>query len=426
MLRKDIIEMSVHELKRLKVIQEVIGRHITQKTAAEIMGLSERQIRRVIKAVREEGDRGVIHKGRGKQSNRKLSEKVRQKVIKLCGKKYEGFGPTLASEKLDEIEGIEISKESVRKWLIEAGLWKRRRKVRGHKQWRVRKECYGQMVQMDGSHHDWLEDRGPELVLMGYIDDATNNVFGRFYDYEGTFPAMDSFKRYAGIYGLPHSMYMDRHTTYKSNSKLTEQEILEGIDKPMSQFERAMKELGVKVIHAYSPQAKGRVERLFGVLQDRLIKEMRIKGIRTKEEANSFLDEYLPVYNDKFAVKAAYDTNMHMEAPKAVDMNRTLSIRTERTVKNDNTIALKGTLFLIEETIRVKRVVVEERLDGSLHVISNGRSLKYREITERPKKISTIDRRTRNKPPVPAKDHPWRRWQDCNSNTKRGDAVVNV
>ncbi len=280
MAGKDIIKMSIKELKRLKIIQEAIDRHITQKTASSIIGITERQIRRITKAVRDEGEKGIIHKSRGMASNRRIPDKIRSKVLMLYKKKYPDFGPTLACEKFSEIDDINISTESLRKWLIEAGIWKRRRKRTRHRQWRQRKECFGQMVQMDGSHHDWLEGRGPELVLMGYIDDATSNTFARFYDYEGTIPALDSFKRYIKKYGIPQSVYLDRHTTYKSTKKFTGEEELEGLARAKSQFERALSELGVEVIHAYSPQAKGRIERLFGVLQDRLIKEMRLRGIR--------------------------------------------------------------------------------------------------------------------------------------------------
>jgi len=269
------------------------------------------------------------------------------------------------------------------------------------------------MVQMDGSHHDWLEGRGPTLVLMGYIDDATNRTYGRFYDYEGTLPAMDSFKGYVRKYGLPMSVYLDRHTTYKSSKKLNEWDEVEGIES-LSQFERALKELDVEVIHALSPQAKGRIERLFGVLQDRLVKEMRLAGITTKEQANAFLKEYLPRYNKRFGVCPANDTDVHVTLPSQVDLNRCLCIKTERTIRKDNTIALDGRLYQIEER-GGKKVVVEERLDGSLHVISRGLSLKYREIIERPKKevAPTTDTRVFNRPSKPAKDHPWnRRWKD--------------
>jgi hypothetical protein len=220
-------------------------------------GVSERQLRRLVRAVRDEGERGIVHKARGRPSKRKTSGAVKGKVLRLYRRKYAGFGPTLASEKLGELDGIGVSDETLRKWLMEAGLWEKRRRRAKHRSWRQRRECFGEMVQMDGSHHDWLEGRGPELVLMGYIDDATNNVFARFHDYEGTRPAMESFKRYVRKYGLPQSVYLDKHTTYKSPRKLTPEEELQGVEEPMSQFERALYELGVEVIHAHSPQAKG-------------------------------------------------------------------------------------------------------------------------------------------------------------------------
>ncbi len=411
MAGKDIIEMSLREVKRLKVIQETLDKHITQKDAASMIRLCERQVRRLVKVVREEGDSGVVHKARGKTSTRKTPEKFRDKTLSIYKHKYNGFGPTLASEKLSELDGILVSKETLRKWLIEVGLWKRKRKGTSHRQWRPRKECFGEMVQMDGSEHDWLEGRGPELVLMGYIDDATNNVFGRFYDYEGTMPAMESFKFYVRKYGLPISVYLDRHTTYKSNGKLTPEEELKGMTEPKSQFERALEELGVEVIHAYSPQAKGRVERLFGVLQDRLVKEMRLRGIKTANEANDFLKEYLPVYNRKFRMCPGNSTNAHVQLPKHFNLDNYLCIKTERTVRNDNTIAHKGRLYQIEEDA-AKKVIVQERLDGSMRVTCKRVSLRYREILERPKKetIKTVDRRKFRRPSTPAKNHPWKRW----------------
>jgi len=419
MAGKDIIEMRIKELKRLKIIHESIEKHITQKTAASIIGITERQIRRIIKAVRKEGDRGIIHKSRGRASNRRIPEKIKDSIVKLYKKTYHDFGPTLASEKLLDINNIKISDESLRKWLIEEGIWKRRRKRAGHRQWRQRKECFGEMVQMDGSHHDWLEGRGPELVLMGYIDDATNTTFGRFYDYEGTIPAMDSFHGYIRKYGIPQSVYLDRHTTYKSPRKLTPEEELQGIPRALSQFERALSELGVEVIHAYSPQAKGRVERVFGVLQDRLVKEMRLRGIKTKQEANDFLREYLPVYNRQFSMPAANNTNVHVELPKYFNAHKALCIRTQRTVKNDHTIVMNTKLYQIQDNITAKKVTVEERMDGSLHMINNGVSLKYSEITERPKRQIAQVQRVYNRSSAPSRNHLWRRWDDWSSKPKR-------
>lgn len=412
MAGKDIIGMSLGEVKRLKVVQEAIDRHITQRTAASMLGLSERQVRRLVRSVRGEGDKGIIHKARGRPSSRRVPDKVKDRALALYRKKYHGFGPTLATEKLSELDGISISDETLRGWLLGAGLWQKRRKGSAHRRWRARKKCFGEMVQVDGSHHDWLEGRGPELVLMGYIDDANNTTFGRFYDYEGTMPARDSFKGYVRKYGLPRSVYLDRHTTYKSNRKLTPEEELKGMREPKSQFERALDELGVEVIHAYSPQAKGRIERLFGVLQDRLVKEMRLRGIKRKDEANEFLKEYLPKYNRKFRVSPAKDADVHVKLPGHFNLDRALCIKTERTVKNDNSVALNGKLYQIEERSS-KKVVIEERPDGSLHIMSGNESLKYREITERPKKevVAKTNKRVYNRPRTPSKDHPWRKWQ---------------
>jgi hypothetical protein len=266
------------------------------------------------------------------------------------------------------------------------------------------------MVQMDGSHHAWLEERGPELVLMGYSDDATGNVYGRFYDYEGTIPAMDSFKRYVRKYGFPLSVYLDKHSTYKSSRRLTVEEELAGVSQPMSQFERALDELEVKVIHAHSPQAKGRIERLFGVLQDRLVKEMRLRGIKTREEANAFLKGYLPKYNRRFRVTPSNNTDVHVKPERGFNLDRSLCVRTNRTVRNDNTIAHEGKLYQIKERVLSRKVIVEERVNGSLHICCGGVSLKYKEITERPKKVTLpkSDRGPRT-PSVPPRDHPWRR-----------------
>jgi transposase len=412
MTERDIIVMSIGEVRRLKAVQASIDGHVTQKTTAAILGLSERQVRRLVRDVRERGDSGIIHALRGQPSNRRIPEETREQALSLYQARYPDFGPTLATEKLFECDGIKISDETLRRWLVEAGLWKKKRKRSCFRHWRPRRECFGQMVQMDGSHHDWLEGRGPKLVLMGYIDDATNRVYGRFHDYEGTLPAMDSFGRYVKSYGLPVSVYLDRHTTYKSSKKLTEWEAIAGIE-PLSQFERALKELGVKVIHALSPQAKGRIERLFGVLQDRLVKEMRLRFIKTKEEANVFFEEYLLRYNDRFGVCPANETDAHVKLPRHVDLDRYLCIKTERTLRKDNTIALDGKLYQIEQR-GGKKVVVEERTDGSMLVFSHGMSLTYKEITERPQKevVPKTDAGKFNRPPKPAKDHPWRRrWQ---------------
>jgi transposase-like protein len=411
MAGEDMVMVGQGELKRLHVIQKVLERIIKQVEAAEILLLSGRQIRRIVKRIRSEGDRGIVHRSRGKPSNRRTPDKVKNKVIRLYRTQYRDFGPTLASEKLSERDGIGISDETLRKWLLEAGDWKKRRKARGHRQWRERKSHPGEMLQMDGSHHDWFEGRGPRSVLMGYIDDATGKVFARFYDYEGTLPAMESFKGYIKKNGLPMKVYLDKHTTYKSTAKPTIQEELDQVE-PLSQFERALKELGVEVLHAHSPQAKGRIERLFGTLQDRLVKEMRLKGIRTLEEANQFLEGYLPLYNKRFSVCPKEGDNFHRPLPKGLALDTILCIKTERSLRNDFTVAHNKKLYQIKDTIKASKVMVQERVDGSMIMTYQGRSLRFKEITERPvrEERQVMVMRIR-KPPIPSADHPWRSFK---------------
>ena len=399
------------ELKRLHVIRKVLEKVIKQVEAAKILALSYRQVQRCVQRVKVEGDKGIVHKSRGRASNRRLADKVKERVIKVYRNRYPGFGPTLASEKLLEREKIKVSDETLRGWLLESGDWKKVRKKGVHRQWRERKEHLGEMVQMDGSHHDWFEGRGAECVLMGYIDDATGEAFGRFYDYEGTMPALDSFRRYIQRSGIPLSVYLDKHTTYKSPAKPSIEEELAGIE-PLSEFERALGELGVEVIHAHSAQAKGRIERLFGTLQDRLVKEMRLRGIQSIEEANGFLEEYWPIYNRKFAVRATEPGDLHRSLSRGLNLDNILCVKVGRVLRNDFTVAYNKKLYQIEDPVRVGQVKVHERPDGSIVILSKDRSLKYREILTRPEKAKKQPVRTGpRKTTIPPKDHYWRNFK---------------
>jgi len=404
--------MSQKELKRLHVIYKVVEGLLTQARAAEIISISERQIRRLIRRIGAEGDKGIQHRSRGKESNRRAPEKLVERVRRLYQEKYQGFGPTLTAEKLHELEGIEVSKETVRTWLMGSGQWQKGRKVRTYRQWRERKSCFGEMLQLDGSHHDWFEGRRLKCVLMAYIDDATSKVYGRFYEYEGTIPAMDSFKRYIRKYGIPMSVYMDKHTTYKSPAEPSIEDEINGTT-PLSEFGRALTELQVEIIHAHSPQAKGRIERLFKTLQDRLVKEMTLKGISTINEANNYLDAYISVHNKRFAVKAKAQENLHREIPMGLNLDKVLCIRTVRTLRKDFTISYKSKLYQMENGVRSKEVTVEERVNGSMFITLNDIRLPFREITVRPEKqqkLSSIPRHRKGH--TPAVDHPWNK---CNS-----------
>lgn len=420
MAGKDIIMVTHEELKKLHIIRKTLDGKLKQIEAAQILSLSDRQIRRLTARIRQEGDAGIAHKSRGKESNRRFPNKIRKKVVKLYRQKYNDFGPTLLSEKLLEQENIKISDESLRRWLIETGDIKKRHKHKKHRQWRERKAHFGEMLQIDGSHHRWLEERGPEIVLMGCIDDATNNIFGRFYEYEGTMPAMDCFKRYTGLYGLPLSIYIDRHTTYKSNAKPTIEDDLNG-RRPRSQFERAMEELEVEVIHANSPQAKGRIERLFKTLQDRLVKEMRLKGIKTIMEANLFLEGYLKRHNERFSIESREKEDLHRPLREGFDLDGVLCVKTKRALRNDFTVAHNKKLYQILEPANTKEVIVEERLNGNMLITHNGRALGFKEIDslplkekqnpKKPFKISLpLKALIRGKKYIPPKDHPWRKY----------------
>ena len=269
------------------------------------------------------------------------------------------------------------------------------------------------MIQVDGSHHEWLEERGPKLVLMGYIDDADSDVFAWFYDYEGTMPAMDSFYRYTKRKGLPYSIYIDRLKAYKGgqDGKLSLEEALEGRDRSLSQFERALEELEIKVIHAQSPQAKGRVERLFRTFQDRLIKEMRLAGVKTKEEANQFLEAYLPKYNRRFSVRAREEANLHRPALRDQEMRQILSIQEKRVVRNDGTVRHETKLYqILNPSKHLKEVTVQERIDGKIYMVWEGKDLAYRELKEAPRQNEAKPNKagSKQKPNIPAMSHPWK------------------
>ncbi len=417
---KDVVGMSQRELKRANIVSRAVEGLVKQTEAAEILGLSYRQTKRLVARVRKEGERGVIHRLRGTPGNRRIEEGVKAEVLRLHGEKYHDFGPTLASEKLWEVHDIQLSDETLRLWLREdkgqVRPWQRRH--RPHRKRRERKHYVGEMVQMDGSHHRWLEDRGPELVLMGYVDDATSSVFARFYNYEGTFPAMDSFMQYTKLYGLPQAIYLDRLSTYKSRGEPTIEEQLRGEQERLSQFARAMKELGVELIMAGSPQAKGRVERSFGTHQDRLVKEMRLAEVSTLEEANRFLESYyLPKHNHKFAVVPAKGEDLHRKAPSHHELRAVLCVKTKRTVSNDAVVRHENHFYQLRglPSRRVKSVVLEEHMDGSVKIRYKDRLLSWSEIAPPALRKRPAARPKPQRQPwkarTPAPDHPWKRHQ---------------
>ncbi|HSA87564.1 MAG TPA: ISNCY family transposase [Nitrospira sp.] len=410
MVREDRVTMSAKELRRVHVIRQVVDKQLTQVHAGGLLGLTPRQVRRLVRRVEQEGAQGLVHRGRGKASNRRIPEKKKAEALRLYAQRYGDFGPTLAVEQLAARHQLAISAETLRTWLLAEGVDHFRRRKRPHRAWRARKAHRGELVQLDGSHHDWLEGRGPQCVLMAYIDDASSVVFAQFYEYEGTIPAMDSFRRYVLRYGVPLAIYADKHTTYRSPAEPTIEEQLAGAE-PASQFGRALQELGVELIAAHSPQAKGRVERLFKTFQDRLVKELRLARIATLEAANRFLEDYLPIYNHRFAVRPAQAADLHRPRLPRRDLDHILCIKTNRVLRRDWTVTHNGQLYQIHDNVRPTHVMVEERLDGTLRLTHHGRALTFHAIAAPPQKPREAD--TPGSSPrrgmKPRPDHPWRK-----------------
>ena len=347
-----------------------------------------------------------------------MTEAMAERIATIIGTRYPDFSPLLASEKLRERHRIEVSREKVRQVMMAKGLWKRRRYRREAHFWRERKHRLGEMVQMDGSHHDWLEGRGSRLVLMGYVDDATGRFYGRFYDHEGVYPAvypaMDSLRRYIELYGLPLALYLDKHSTYKTTRQADMDEMLKDKQQAETQFERAAQELGIKLIHAHSPQAKGRVERVFRTLQDRLVKEMRLAGLKTLEEANRFLEGYCQVHNRRHRAEALEPGDLHRPLPKSVILEDVLCIKGLRTVNEGYLVKWRGRMFVLEKpslTLRQQKLVVLERFDGRLSLRFKGRDLEYPQVLEsrRPAPRPVVVKIRRQPPKYnPPPSHPWR------------------
>jgi transposase len=414
-MREDMITMTRREIERYQVLERSVKGEISQGKAGELLGLSERHIRRLVKRVREKGLRGLAHGNRGRPSPRKMSQEAMDRIGTIIGERYSDFTPLHAAEKLWERHKVRVSREKVRQIMIAKGLWKRRRRRKADHIWRERKAHPGEMVQMDGSHHGWLEERGPRLVLMGYVDDANNRFYGRFYDHEGVYPAMDSLIRYIGRYGRPQSIYLDKHSTYKTTRQPATDELLR--DKhAQTQFERALDEVGIKVIHANSPQAKGRIERVFATLQDRLVKEMRLAGVATCARANRFLDAYLPKYNRRFMKTPLRPQDLHRRLPKSLNLDDILCIKDIRTVNSGYIIKWRSRTFILTRptlTLRRQKVVIRQWFDGRLSIRFKNKELDYREVERGRLKpaVPAVVPKVRKKPkkPCPPPTHPWKR-----------------
>ena len=412
---EDSITMRKRDLERYQVIQRSLRGEIRQAEVADWLGLCERQIRRLVKKVRLEGMKGLVHGNRGRISPQKMSREQEETIGSIIAERYPDFTPLHASEKLWERHKIRLSREKVRQIMLAKGLWKRRRRRKADHVWRERKSHLGEMVQMDGSHHAWLERRGPKLVLMGFVDDATGRYFGHFYDHEGVYPAMDGLRRYIERYGLPQSLYLDKHSTYKTSREPDTDELLRD-QQARTQFERAVSEAGIRIIHAHSPQAKGRIERSFGTLQNRLVKELRLAGARTIEEANRFLEDYLKVFNRRFMKEAQQPQDQHRPCPKSMNLDDIFCLQGQRMVNNGYLIKWRSRTFVLLRpalTLRKQTVVVREQFDGRLSFRFKGRNLECKEIEVRPPQpvVRVAAVKIPRKPPkyTPPPTHPWKR-----------------
>jgi hypothetical protein len=386
----DNLIMSNREIDRLKVIYNVIEGKLTWPQAADQLDLSTRQVGTLVARVRDHGNKGVIHGLRGKPSNHQLDPSLLSRALKAVERRYKGFGPTFANEKLRENEKIVISTFTLRRGMIQAGLWDPLPQKSTHRAWRERRSCLGELTQLDGSDHDWFEGRGPRCVLLIFIDDATSRILhGQFVTVEDAINLLKATRRYLERQGRPVAIYVDKDSIYKINRQATIEEQLRD-SLPMTQFTRAMGELGIEMIFAHSPQAKGRVERGFKTHQDRLVKELRLRGISTIEAANRFLwDVYIPDHNRRCAVAPANPTNAHRPLLRSHNLDEILSLRTERTVFNDFTIRFKNRFFQLEKEQRVRvrpghKVFFEIRLNGSFHIRFKDHYLAFKEIAKRP------------------------------------------
>lgn len=412
--------MSNQDIKRYDIIKRLLYAEINGSKAARLLSLSIRQTKRLKARVRQQGARGLIHLNRGRPSHNRLPDSRRALIVDFVSQHYSDFGPTLAAEKLSERHGLTHDPKTIEAVMIEAGVWVRRpkRKQEQHRAWRQRRSALGELVQFDGSYERWFEERGGQLCLLAAIDDATGKIMhAGLVEHEGVFPVFAFWEEYIRRHGKPMAIYLDKFSTYRMNQRVA----IENHDL-LTQFQRAMAELQIETIPAHSPQAKGRVERLFGTLQDRLIKEFRLEDISDIESANKFLSEkFISIFNAKFAVAPCSERNLHhpLSTKEAKRLSAILSRQSERTVHNDYTVSFGNQWYqlLKDQPVTVCRqdkITVEERQGGAVHLRLRGKYLHYRLLPARPPKIQLtkqpwvlaataagISRR-------PSPHHPWR------------------
>ncbi len=418
----ECLVMTKREVDRLEVIQQVLGKVISQVEAAARLGLCMRQVRRLLRRYRAEGAAGLVSRRRGKRANNAIDGAIQQTAISLIREKYPDFGPTFAHEKLAEQHGFSFSVETLRKWMIEADIWRARgrRNARIHQR-RPRRPCFGELIQADGSPHDWFEDRGPRCTLIVFIDDASSELTQlRFAPAETTQAYMQTLDSHLETYGRPGAIYSDKHSIFRINRSDCEDRL--------TQFSRALKTLDIEPIHANTPQAKGRVERANLTLQDRLVKELRLRNISDIESANAFLPEFLVDYNKRFGVAPASEHDAHrLVLHSARDLSLILSLHHTRKLSKNLTLQFKNREYQIQGEgngyrMRKSTVTICEAFDGEVTILHNGRELDWRLLAEGEPPIPVTDEKGlhhtvdqaiacqgRNPARKPRPDHPWKK-----------------
>ena len=334
--------LSQRERDRLGVLHEIRQKQITQREAARRLKISDRHIRRLLVGLRKLGDRAVLHGLRGRPSNRRLAARLELKILRRVRQRYADFGPTLAAEHLAQ-EGLPVSRETLRKWMVKASLWcPRAQRIKTIHVWRERRASFGELVMQDSSPFRWLEERGPACQLIAVIDDATSRFYARFTEHDSTEENLRTFGEWLRRYGRPVAHYTDKNSIFRRSEAMLLREQLRG-EKARSHFGRALHELGIEWIAAHSPQAKGRIERLFETLQDRLVKEMRLTGIESMAAANHFLEtRFLPQWEERFSVAPRNPRNAHRRLDGGQRLEEILSVRVGRTVADDHTVSWDG------------------------------------------------------------------------------------
>jgi hypothetical protein len=433
----DRTPMSQRERDLLKVMHTVLADERSQAEAARLLRRSVRQVRRIQRRLEAEGDQAVVHRLRGQPSNHRHDPHLRQQVLRAYRRHYPDFGPTFASEKLAE-QGLVVAPETLRRWLLAEGLWQPRRQRDPHRRRRPRRSCWGELVQMDASIHDWTEGRGEPMVLSVLIDDATNWIEAGFYEAETVTSYFDLFGRWLRQHGRPLALYTDRDSIFEAQSKGRPDAL------GQTQFGRALEELAIELILAHSPQAKGRVERFFELAQDRWVKELRLAGVATRAQANALVRQRLqPEYNRRFTVPARDRRDAHRAVGSGHNLASILSVQAQRVVANDYTIRFENRCYQLEPPVwpgeRGGKVVIELRLDGTMALRFRGRYLKFHEVgagmpvsaSLEGKEEGVLEERVRSAggervvgesaaagcstegsrpgPYRPAADHPWRR-----------------